>query len=200
MKFKIEDWYGILPKPYSVELKPGYTALVGPNGAGKSTFLSQIRAQVEKLGFPCLKFDYDSEGRNMGVAAYEAEFGSGFGMLATAVTSSEGERITIQFGKTVRKIGEMVAAQDADPEHGPLFVLLDALDSGASIDRVVELRKLFDLIISDARDNVYLVVAGNDYELVSGNADCVDPRTGEHVSFDDYESFRSFITGYPLEK
>ena len=62
--------------------------------------------------------------------------------------SSEGERIALSFGDIVPQIGVRVRKDIA--ENKPLFILLDGLDSGASIDRTRELMSLFELIERDA--------------------------------------------------
>lgn len=49
LKIPIKDWYG-LHRGFSLEIKPGFTALVGPNGAGKTTMLQQIREFAQKSG------------------------------------------------------------------------------------------------------------------------------------------------------
>lgn len=85
------------------------------------------------------------------------------------------------------------------------MILLDALDSGASIDRLRWLRHLFDMVLKDLGvldkskpdREAYIVAAANSYELVSGAA-CVDPRTGKTMTFGDYAEYADYICSYDL--
>ena len=83
----------------------------------------------------------------------------------------------------------------------PLFILLDGLDSGASIDRARDLMHLFDLIESEAKTEdgkdtheIYILVAVNSYELARKR--CLDVRTREYLSFKSYEEYAEFICNY----
>jgi hypothetical protein len=39
---------------------------------------------------------------------------------------------------------------------------------------------------------LYIVASGNTFQMAKG-ADCVDVRTGEHLTFDKYETFEKYI-------
>ena len=110
--------------------------------------------------------------------------------------SSEGGQVALNFGQAIRKLG--AAVREAKEQGKPLFILLDALDSGASIDRARELREFFDLVCRDARETAYIVCACNSYELVRGVAG-INVRTGKRVKFKDYEEYADFICSF-LEK
>ena len=72
---------------------------------------------------------------------------------------------------------------------------MDAVDSGYSIDNVIELKDLLHMIIDDAKNNgieLYIIVSANEYELAADEA-CLDVTNGKYLKFDNYESFRSFI-------
>lgn len=197
---KIEDWHEI-HSGFTLTLRPGYTALVGPNGAGKTTLLRQLEEKAKSRGF--LTFRYS----NLESGAKESRQGwlmSGqVSLVATSALSSEGENITIAFQPAVKQIGAMVAK--AKEEDKPLMILLDALDSGSSIDRLRDIRRLFDMILKDlgvldkSRPDreAYIVAAVNSYELASGAA-CVDPRTGKTMTFGDYAAYADYICSYDL--
>lgn len=186
---QIKDWFHI-HNGFRLEIDTGYTALVGPNGAGKTTILRQLEEQAKDAGAHVFRYDNLNEGG--AVARQRYEFQGDVVLMATVMTSSEGEQIAINFGNTVRKLG--TAVKQAAKAGKPIFILLDALDSGASIDRIREVRGLFNLISKDAAD-VYIIAACNSYEMAKG-ADCVDVRTGEHLRFPDYETYADFICRY----
>lgn len=193
---KIVDWYDI-HSGYTLTLRPGYTALVGPNGAGKTTLLRQLQENAEKRKYKTFFYSNLTDGGNNAMSASILRGNISF--AATAMTSSEGERIAQCFGEKLGEIGR--AVRDAIAEDVPLFILLDGLDSGASIDRLNDLMSVFSLIEKDAgvqpggtEHEVYIVAAVNNYVLAKRA--CVDVRTGKHLSFADYMEYERFICGY----
>lgn len=184
MVIKIEDIYG-LHKGFDLTLKPGFTALVGPNGAGKMTLLSQIKTYADQNNIHVWQYSNRREGRHMAEAA---AMENRLDFVAASLTASEGEQVAMHFGYTIKDLRGFVLTASS-----PIFILLDAIDSGASIDRARELRKFFDLIIDTEADReVYIIMAVNHFELAR-NTDCVHVRTGEHMTFPDYETYASFI-------
>lgn len=117
-------------------------------------------------------------------------------LLAISATSSEGERIAMNFGQAVSRLG--AAVREAKQQKKELFILLDALDSGSSIDRMREIRSLFDLVAKDAGDTAYIICACNSYELVK-DAEAVNVRTGKTVRFKDYDDYADFVCSF-MEK
>ena len=74
-------------------------------------------------------------------------------------------------------------------------LLFDAVDSGLSVDSIIEVKAMFDAIIEDSPNyeiNIYIVIAANEYELAR-NSDCFDVNKGKYIRFDDYEDYRKFI-------
>lgn len=197
---KIEDWHGI-HSGYTLTLHPGYTALVGPNGAGKTTLLHQLQKIAKKRGYKTFFYSNLTDGGDKAMS--ECLFYGDVAFAATAMTSSEGERIAQCFGNKLGEIGRLV--RNAIAEDVPLFILLDGLDSGASIDRLNDLMSVFSLIEKDAgvqpggaEHAVYIVAAVNNYALAKHA--CVDVRTGKSLSFGDYSEYERFICGYFQDK
>ena len=147
MRIKINDDFGI-HSGFFLNLKPGYTPLVGPNGAGKTTLLRQLREYAN--GHDIMVFDYSNLVHGGGNAMDKYLWSGNMELLAISATSSEGERIAMNFGQAVSRLG--AAVREAKQQKKELFILLDALDSGSSIDRMREIRSLFDLVAKDAGD------------------------------------------------
>lgn len=193
---KINDWYG-LHNGFMLNLRPGFTAIVGPNGAGKTTLLSQIKEKARSKNYRTLSWSNLSDG---GQDAMQRMLSTGdIKALALSASSSEGQNVTINFGNIVPKINESV--QKTKNDGVPLFVFLDGIDSGLSIDRLQDIISLFQLIEKDAgvhpggaEHPVYVLAAVNQYELARGY--CIDARTGRPVSFADYTDYAKFITTY----
>lgn len=75
-------------------------------------------------------------------------------------------------------------------------MLFDAVDSGYSIDNIVELKTdLFQTIIQDCKKRnieVYIVISANSYEMASGEQ-CLDVWSGKYIIFENYEDYRRYI-------
>ena len=128
---KIPDWYGI-HSGFNLLLRPGYTALVGPNGAGKTTLLLQLEEIAKERGYEVFHYSNLRDGGENARQQYLRE--DSLDYLATSVCSSEGEQLVLNFGKIAGKIGGLV--RKSVENDTPLFILLDGLDSGASLSLI----------------------------------------------------------------
>ena len=74
-----------------------------------------------------------------------------------------------------------------------MWILLDAIDSGLSIDNLVNLRDFFQCVLDDQKDrHIYIVVSTNSYELTE-DANCFDVISGRYVDIDSYDDFKKAI-------
>lgn len=197
-------------KSEQVTIHSGLTVLVGCNGAGKSTLLRNIEDELKKNKIPYYSFDNLSDGGSR--ARENAAFEEDFTFLATSASSSEGENITMNIDTLLSKLKEFMRTGRVEsratklidalsgeeykvPETKERWLLLDAIDSGYSIDNVVEVKNVLKLIINNFKLNGYdlfIVTSANEYELANGE-DCFDVNAGEYVKFKDYEDFKEFI-------
>lgn len=214
---KIKTWRDPYDEGFStcrrkeIEINPGVTVLVGCNGAGKSTLLHNIREELKKDNIPVFVYDNEKEGGSNSIS--ESAFYDDFSFVATATCSSEGENITLNLGKIASKLrgflktgeikGDLVSAfakifsDEKDEKIVPneRWILLDAMDSGYSIDNVVDMKEFFQMVIDDAKKmgiELYIVVSSNEYELVY-NSDCFDVMEGKYIRFNCYEDYKKFI-------
>ena len=75
------------------------------------------------------------------------------------------------------------------------WFLFDAIDSGYSIDNIVDLKETFNLMISDAKKmnkDLYIIVSANSYEMAN-NENCFDVMSGKYIRFKDYNDYKKFI-------
>ena len=177
-------------KKSEVEFEPGVTVLVGCNGYGKTTMLECIKARCRTDDIFFIEFDSVGDRQKDRSAA---GFYGDINFLASSFCSSEGEKITMSLGKFARSLGSFVRNHS---NVKTLVVTMDALDSGYSIDNVVEAKELlFKTVLKDCESKgieLYIFVTANAYELASGER-CFDPIKGEYISFDSYEQYRKFV-------
>lgn len=174
-----------------VDFLPGLTILVGCNGSGKSTMLIQIKNQCDKRHIPVLYFNNFKEGGSNSLGR-EAFFGN-MDFLCEGLISSEGEIINMNLGKFASKMGGFVAGHQ---DSNQLVFLMDSIDSGLSVDNIIDLKKqLFKTVIEDCKSKgveVYIIVAANEYELANGEQ-CLDVVNCKYVDIKTYEDFKNVV-------
>lgn len=194
-KFKIErDYYDTGEKIYnksSVEIKEGLTVLCGCNGCGKTTLLHQIERILRKEKIPVVTFDNLRDGGDRSIES-SLDIGGDMDFVFQASHSSEGENIYLNIGKFARKMKVFVKKYKSEKE---IFFLMDAIDSGLSIDHVIDFKKFFNVVIEDCRSkgiSPYIIVSANEYELAR-KSPCLDTLNLKYVNFPTYESYRDYI-------
>lgn len=217
--FNIEKrYYGEnydLYKKKKIILNEGVTVLVGCNGCGKTTFLHQLKDQLNKAKIPVLSFDNLSEGGSRAISS--AGFYGDFTFMGMAMTSSEGENIVMNISKLAANLRHFIKTGESQKDSDALadafkkafgekkkeeekevpnerWLLLDAIDSGLSVDNIIDIKEyLFKIILEDAGDTkVYIIVSGNEYEIANGE-NCFDVYNGKYIQFKDYNEYRQFI-------
>lgn len=202
--------YGLW-KRGTIEIKNGVTVLVGCNGIGKTTLLNNIESSLKKDKIPVIHFDNLSDGGSN--ARSEKAFMEDFSFLAESMCSSEGENIVLNLYDLAGKLGNFVntgidrrkynpfteifknGSEDNDEKlSNERWILFDAVDSGLSIDNIVDLKEgLFKTIVKYEQDKkIYIIVSANEYEMANGEQ-CFDVYNGKYITFKDYEDYRSMI-------
>ena len=199
----------------TIEIKEGLTVLVGCNGAGKTTLLDNIEQDLKKDKIPCVAIHTNDMNMSDKFSELLWQGGDNINIIAQSVTSSEGENISLRLRLLVSKLAEFIRTgeyddgslankllksmqEDKDSENqysDERWILLDSTDSGYSIDNIIELKSVFDIIIDDAIRNckqLYIVVTANEYEMAS-QEECFDVNEGKYVKFDDYNVYKKFI-------
>lgn len=202
-------------RPRHIELHPGLTVLVGCNGAGKSTLLMNIREYADHNKIPCHLYDNLKDGGRNAFGSILGGFGEAGDDVSVAFAlaqSSEGEAIKMNISRQSRlykqfitsgkyknnsyRLREIFSYERDNPSNDKRRILLfDAVDSGLSVDSIVELKVLFqDVLTYGAEQGIelYMIIAANEYELAR-NADCFDVNTGKYIRFRNYEAYRRFI-------
>lgn len=169
---------------------PGVTILIGCNGAGKTTLLKELDRQLgrDNKATKFLRYDQERERKNSLM-----EYGNVSPQrFMSWVTCSEGEQIRIRLEDFAMELGQM---ERTHPDED-LYILVDGLDSGFSIDNIVDLRQqLFRFLIDRFQsmpNDIYIICSANSYEMAAGY-DCVNAISGEHENFNNYERYKELI-------
>lgn len=172
----------------NVTFEPGVTVLVGCNGSGKSTLMMMIQQKIkgEKENL-CLKYDDRSSGGQQLMSAFN--FYGNMNGLARMYMASEGERIHVGVEEFVSKLRMQIKKKN--PKE--LWVLLDSVGSGLSIDGINEIKDFAQFLVEqNSGIDTYFVISTNEYEFAV-NEDCIDVTTFQHKRFKSYEEYRAYI-------
>lgn len=193
---KKKDFYSEGFKLYNstiFKINPGVTVLVGCNGSGKSTLLKFIDKQLDDELIPHIFFNNLHDGGTGSID--RAMFYGDMNFVMQNAMASEGERIFNNMCQLASRCGRMIR-KSKEKGKKEFFLLLDAIDSGFSVDNIVDVKEnLFNVLIEDAQKNdvvPYIIVSANEYELARQES-CLDVYTGKYIDFPDYESYRNFI-------
>lgn len=180
--------YNMFPKS-SLNIDYGITVLVGCNGIGKSTLIQQMTEQLNKAGIEYVYYNNLVDGGD--VAISRAIWTNKTDLAATALCSSEGERIVVNLSHVAFECGNYVKKNHAKPAS--LFFFFDAVDSGLSIDNIIMFKdKLLNIILKDTGNKAYIIIAANAYEMVK-NQKCIDVCTFNLKKFETYDEYCDFV-------
>lgn len=188
---------GVLYLHKNLTFQPGVTVLVGCNGCGKTSLINQIANSLKKENIAYVKFDNLSDGGSN--ARSKAGFYGDFSFLATSLCSSEGENIVMNMANVAKELGYL----SKNNKSNELWLLLDGVDSGLSIDNIIELKDyLFKVVIEHEASlgrEVYIIVTANEYEMARGEK-CFDTWRCKYIEFQSYEDYRDFILKSKIRK
>ena len=180
--------YNNIFKNNTLEVNTGITVLVGCNGIGKTTLLHQIKENLKDNDIPVCSYNFFEDDEKKMRQKYLANGETR--KLANFVTSSEGERITYIACDLFYKIGRMI---NENPNSKEYWVLVDAIDSGLSIDGIIEVKESIGTVLEENKDkDVYFLISTNSYELARKEK-CLMVENGKYTRFFSYEDYRNYI-------
>lgn len=166
--------------------EPGLTVLCGCNGYGKTTLLNCIKADLKQNDVSFYSYDDRSEGDLITDRKLNIE--QDIAYMATHVCSSEGERIRLHISEVAKAIGKAVSKCNGNE----MWILVDSIDSGLSINNIIELKDFFKFILEQESKDIYIIVSANAYEMCNSER-CRDVYTGDDIEFKDYEEYKKFV-------
>lgn len=196
MRFVIEkDYFGDGDFfPYGrLDVNEDVTYLVGCNGAGKSTLMNIMEERLENRGIDFIEFNRVKDDRHSSMD--KALFREDFSLLASLALSSEGESLKTDIANRILPQIAHFTEMNGDK---PLWIFMDANDSGLSIDAIMQIKKdVIGFILNDCEYEKglerHFVVSVNQYEFVNGEENCIDVTTGKRVKFGSYDEYKDFI-------
>lgn len=176
-------------------LRPGLTSLVGCNGSGKTTLIDYfLIPQLRKANIEYYKYNDRRQGGSMLMDRMLNVDDDMYG-LARMYLSSEGERIVCGLERVVVALPSFFK----ENKDKPAFLLLDAIDSGMSVDEIAEIKGLFlDVVIPDAKErfnvDLYVVIAANNYEWCNDDRIVnINITSGKELKFNSYKDYKEYI-------
>lgn len=167
----------------------GITVLVGCNGSGKSTLMMLMKEYLRRKDEKTLILEYNDvhDGRSTGI---EKQFyNNNINLAATMMCSSEGEQIWMNVGSFIGSIGRAVHKSN----RKNVWVFLDGIDSGLSIDNIIEMKEFFhELPTLEPDKHFYFIISANAFELACGEK-CLDVANMKYVTFSNYEKYKRFV-------
>ena len=197
----------------NIIIKSGITILVGCNGAGKTTLIKNITEQLKKENTPYYVFDNLYSGGKKSISKMVDS--NNIEKAALMLSSSEGENIANNICDILEKARCFIKTGDSDvyktnkilkflkninQDEEPIisnerWFLFDAIDSGYSIDNIVEFKEILNLMILDSKKmnkDLYIIISANSYEMAN-NENCFDVMSGKYIRFKDYNEYKKFI-------
>ena len=191
----------VTTKPFGDDLKlyqrkeftfvPGLNSLVGCNGSGKSTLIDIfLIPSLRKDKIEHYKYNDRRQGGSMLMDRMLNVDDDMYGLVRMYV-SSEGERIVVGLEKVITALPSFFK----ENKGKPTFLLLDAIDSGMSVDEICEIKELLlDVVIPDAKSrfdiDLYVVIAANNYEWCNDDRiHNIDITTAKTLKFKSYEEY-----------
>lgn len=197
-KIKKNPFDRILYSKDKVTIQRGLNVLVGCNGCGKSTMMKQFISILEENKLPLIKFDnyFDGGGESIQKAAF---FGD-FEFVSSMFGASEGERIYQNYVRILQTIGGKIHHDQQYKDSKYIFVLIDAIDSGLSVDNIIEIKDSFNFVQEMEKDKViFFIVTANEYEMAR-KENCINTRKCKPIKFKSYDDYRDFIIASKQQK
>lgn len=199
------------------------SCLVGCNGTGKTTAIFYVKQQLEKQFHAeeieetphsglskaldkLVGIEKPSNSNNLYFVDFNKRTKTAKNVMdetildATVSFSSTGEGISYRLGKMLYMLGGSI--NKIANKNASIFIFFDDCDAGTSLDKIVEIKDVFNLIADHCKEKkvtYYIVVTANSYEMCRG-IDCISVHNFKHITFTDYEDYKRFVLESAVNK
>ena len=194
-------------KHATISVNPGVTVLIGCNGSGKTTLLSIIEEKLNDQDIPVFQYDNLQDGGKSAIGA--SAYAENYELMSALFNASEGESIALNLMNQTEKITHLVStgrkkrsrfAEIFRPDHDELeitsnqrWILLDAIDSGLSIDQVRDLKQyVLQPLQTIEKYEMYILICANEYEMCV-DLPCFNVVEGKYVEINSYDDYRKQV-------
>ena len=183
--------------------------LVGCNGTGKSTVMRYMTdALRDKMHAYELKGKYLDLRGVLGKETYDDKLCffsfdkhtkqanselDMFMIYAGVAHSSTGEGIIQRLGNGLTLLGKFI--HDKNNKGKSLWIFFDDCDAGTSIDVIIEIKDVVDLIYNDCKKNditCTFILSANSYEMCK-DYHCINAMDFKEMTFTDYDDYKKFV-------
>jgi hypothetical protein len=148
-----------------------------------------LREDLSSNNYEFYNFDNLHDGGSNSIS--KAEFYGDIVHMSRMIISSEGEGIMANFAKVASAIGRFVRDSKAKYPNDPVFIIMDAIDSGLSVNNIIRIKDLFNIIKKDCKDAV-IITSCNTFELARDSY-CWDVMNSKPIEFKTYTKYHKFI-------
>ena len=197
MRFELnKKYYGdaMMYNKSIVYIYPGLTVLVGCNGIGKTTLITQLKERCNEFNIPYLDFNQVGMQSSSMMMDRMLNLDNDISGLTSMYCQSEGKKIKetfCYFGKKYMKFMNEIKS-----EQERIFFFFDAVDSGFSVDNVLEFK--YDCVNSiietckNINKEAYIIVSCNEYEMAR-NENCIILPELNYRQIKSYNTYRKII-------
>ena len=180
---KFSGWYEN-HRSFDVTFRNGITTLVGKNGSGKTSMIYELQLILEESNIPVYLYNQKEIGEKAKTAAFYGDATT----TGTYLCSSEGEQIIVSYGWMIQSLKKFL---NDNKDSEMVFILMDRVDSGLSINSIRDIYGIFNLMVNDY-PNLFIVNTTNNYEFI-GDSRCIVAKTGKDIKFNNYDEYVKFI-------
>lgn len=207
----VKDFYG----ERNIQLKSSFelednsiNCLVGCNGSGKSTFIKNLKYylmnKVKEVNKIVLGYDFSIEANKEENKDLYIEIDKNTNPKENITQlidfdindvrrnfMSTGENFTDRIATAFGYLKQIIKQNKGKS----LYLVLDDIDVGLSIDTLESLKRVLDLVCRDCKENnitYYIFLAVNSYYFTRFYK-CIDVNNLKYVKFETYEAYEKFV-------
>jgi predicted ATP-binding protein involved in virulence len=177
------------------DFKNEISVILAPNGGGKTTTLINLETELKKKNISVFLYSHYKDNYKLGKQGRDEIFADVNNVIYSHF-KSEGEELQYSFNEWLEKniFNVMFSIREHKSNIKELCILIDELDSGLSLDKIIDTVSIFEHFLKDARNagvKMKIILSANSYELASQYKNsCYWLKTGKLIKIDTYDDFK----------